>query len=216
MLPKTGQTTSYVDYDDGYYEKGSPILPRFVDNGDGTITDRVTNLQWVKQPELIIPGASVIASNQIQVAHGDWETSHAYIIGDLVSSDGSDAAPYYVCIVAHTSGTFADDLAAGKWILTVWTGTAAGLTTPKTMVWSDSEGTPSAIGSCEALDYAGHTDWRLPNIKELMSIVDYEIYSPAINGTYFPNCQSNGYWSGTTTMVRTARATLGRCVAASD
>jgi len=192
ISPKTGQTTSYVDYDDGYYETGSPASPRFVDNGDGTISDRVTGLMWVKQPELIIPGTSVIASNQIQVAHGDWETSHAYDIGDLVSSDGSDAAPYYVCIVAHTSGTFATDLAAGKWILTIWTATAAGLTTPKTMSWAN------AITNSEALDYAGFTDWRLPNIKENMSIVDYEIYSPAIDQTYFPNTQSGIYWSGTT------------------
>lgn len=30
ILPKTGQTTSYEDYDDGYYEVGSVASPRFV------------------------------------------------------------------------------------------------------------------------------------------------------------------------------------------
>jgi hypothetical protein len=189
FLPKTDQITSYADYDDGYYEAGSPIVPRFVDNGDGTITDRVTNLQWIKQPELIIPGASVRADNQIQVARGDWVTEGGYSVGDLVSRDGGDAAPFFVCIEANNDVSWT----AGKWRETVWTVTAAGLTTPSTMIWDD------AIDNCEALDYAGHTDWRLPNIKELMSIVDYGLSSPAINQTYFPNAQSGRYWSGTTT-----------------
>jgi hypothetical protein len=71
-------------------------------------------------------------------------------------------------------------------------GTVGGVDWSSTMTWND------AIDNCEALDFAGHTDWRLPNIKELMSIVDYEVFSPAINQTYFPNTQSGYYWSGTT------------------
>ena len=35
------------------------------------------------------------------------------------------------------------------------------------MEWQD------ALAYCETLDYAGHADWRLPNAKELQSIVDY-------------------------------------------
>jgi hypothetical protein len=196
ILPKTGQTVEYQAGDDGTYEKGNPAAPRYVDNGDGTISDKATGLMWIKQPELIIPGASVRADNQIQVAHGDWVTSHAYIIGDLVSSAGTNAAPYYVCIVAHTSGTFADDLAAGKWILTVWTASAAALTSPKTMNWSN------AIINSEALVYAGFSDWRLPNVKELQSIADYSRVSPAID-PLFTNTQSDYYWSGTTCAANT-------------
>ena len=38
-LPKTGQTVSYpagdnTDRDDGWYEAGSPVVTRFVDNGN--------------------------------------------------------------------------------------------------------------------------------------------------------------------------------------
>lgn len=40
--------------------------------------------------------------------------------------------------------------------------------------------------------------WRLPNIRELQSIVDYSTANPAINSTYFPSTQSDYYWSSTT------------------
>lgn len=46
--------------------------------------------------------------------------------------------------------------------------------------------------------FATHTDWRLPNLKELMSIVELSCYSPAINQTIFnsmPSGYSPIYWS---------------------
>ncbi len=52
-----------------------------------------------------------------------------------------------------------------------------------------------AITYCEDLVFASHSDWRLPNIKELRSIVDYDKNFPAIDGTYFPN--TNPVWDGT-------------------
>jgi hypothetical protein len=51
-----------------------------------------------------------------------------------------------------------------------------------------------ALFYCETLDFAGKTDWRLPDIRELQSIVDDTLYNPAINPVF--NCLGGAYWSG--------------------
>lgn len=51
---------------------------------------------------------------------GAWAATTVYAIGDVVSNGGST----YVCAVAHTSGTFAVDLAAGKWVTIYGSSTA--------------------------------------------------------------------------------------------
>ena len=37
--------------------------------------------------------------------------------------------------------------------------------------------------------------WRVPNIKELDSLIEQACYSPSINEVIFPNTPSGGYWS---------------------
>ena len=106
----------------------------YVDNGNGTVTDTVTNLMWQQ------------------------------------CSDGSSGAG---CA----------------------TGAAAFIT------WE------SAISYCEGLSLGGFTDWRLPNIKELRSIVDSaKSTAPAINATYFPATVSSNYWSSTSYAPNTSSA----------
>ena len=57
----------------------------------------------------------------------------------------------------------------------------------------------TALSDCNDLDYGGKTDWRLPNLKELLSLIDYANSNPALpSGNPFAGVQSVNYWSCTT------------------
>ena len=130
----TGQTVSYADSDDGALQTGVVWPdPRFTDNGDGTVTDNLTGLVWLKDANCFGTknwGSAVIDANQL------------------------------------------------------------------------------ASGSCSLSDGSAAGDWRLPNAKELQSLLHYGKYDPALpntagtgkwtEGDPFTGVQSDYYWSGTT------------------
>lgn len=102
---------------DGYYQKSCPMAGRFVDNGDGTVTDSCTGLMW-QEATANIP------------------------------DDDDDR-----------------------------------------VTWTE------ALRYCENLEFAGHDDWRLPNVRELQSIVDYGRYQPSIDPVF--SSEPSFYWSST-------------------
>jgi hypothetical protein len=55
--------------------------------------------------------------------------------------------------------------------------------------WAD------ALAYCQTLTLAGHSDWRLPSVIELASIVDYGRKNPSIDPTYFPSTPADWFWS---------------------
>ncbi|MFA5115818.1 MAG: DUF1566 domain-containing protein [Candidatus Omnitrophota bacterium] len=60
------------------------------------------------------------------------------------------------------------------------------------MYWYD------AINACESLEYAGWDDWRLPNINELLSIINHSMYIPCLDTYYFTQNPPDGnFWSST-------------------
>lgn len=133
-VEKTGQTTSYVVGDDGYLEKGvNWPIPRFTDNSDGTITDNLTGLIWLKNANCF--------------GMRDWDSA-----------------------------------------------------------LSDCNGL--ATGSCGLTDGSGPGDWRLPNVKELSSLIHYGVNNPTLPNTSgagrwaeddpFSDVQSDYYWTSTT------------------
>jgi hypothetical protein len=58
-----------------------------------------------------------------------------------------------------------------------------------TFIWRN------ALQRAADADFAGRTDWRLPNKNELESLVERRCYNPAINATFFPNTPSSWFWS---------------------
>lgn len=86
----------------------------------------------------------------------------------------------------HGDGTVTDNLTG-----LIWTKNAQQI--PGIMNWQ------AALTACNDLDFAGYTDWRLPNIRELQSLVDYGEADPALSLGYpFDNVIAINYWSSTT------------------
>lgn len=54
---------------------------------------------------------------------------------------------------------------------------------------------------CRSLSLGGKSDWRLPDIKELQSIVDNRLQAPAVDGIAFPGTNPSYYWSATTPSI---------------
>ena len=65
------------------------------------------------------------------------------------------------------------------------------------LIWQKSDVSihwTAAQTYCTGLSLAGKTGWRLPEVKELTSIVDYR-YFPAIDTDWFPGTNASQYWS---------------------
>lgn len=58
-----------------------------------------------------------------------------------------------------------------------------------TLTWAEARKTAADS------TFAGKKDWRLPTIKELATIVEYQCTMPAINMTVFPAIPTMNYWS---------------------
>jgi len=111
-----------------------------------------------------------------------WAGSTPYVVGDYRSNGGS----IYHCLIAHTSGTFSTDLAAGKWVVSTRT------TVPYEIATPYPEADIGELSYCQDSDImylfhqkypqmklsrTGHTAWTLaaiafdtePNRPALMS-----------------------------------------------
>lgn len=65
----------------------------------------------------------------------------------------------------------------------------------------------TAITYCDELDLGGSSDWRLPGIKQLESLIDYGTYNPPINNLFTNTATDyHGYWSSSTYVGTTSSA----------
>ena len=108
--------TFSTDLSAGKWQVAVPLVTYkcLIAHTSGTFATDLSASKWVAQDLSLFNGLQVgslwsIGTNAIISA---WATGTGYTIGQYVfASDGN----YYCCIVAHTSGTFATDVAAGKW-----------------------------------------------------------------------------------------------------
>lgn len=123
-IPATGQKEAYGPGDDGFYEKGVAWpVPRFSDNGDGTVKDQLTGFVWLKN--------------------------------------------------ANCFGLKA---------------------------WQEALTVSNALANeqCGLSDGSVPGDWRLPNVRELHSLIDLGRHNPALPaGHPFTGVQSSYYWTST-------------------
>jgi hypothetical protein len=83
-------------------------------------------------------------------------------------------------------GNSGDDCAEGDAIQATWTG---------------------QLANCDALDWGGHEDWRLPDQYELLSIADRSgMNASTISATVFPNTPLVRFWSSSSSALNTSTA----------
>ncbi|MGL0931097.1 DUF1566 domain-containing protein [Vibrio vulnificus] len=124
--------------------------------------------------------------------NGYENTAIAASTPNTAFSDNGDGT-----VAHHTTGLIWQRCSLGQsWDGTDCTGTAT------TFTWQQA----LAAATQDAL--AGFSDWRLPNKKELASIVEYRCYQPAINSQPFPNTPSALYWSSSPITYYSDRAWL--------
>jgi hypothetical protein len=78
-------------------------------------------------------------------------------------------------------------------------------------MFSDAAGTwINAVNAEGGKGFAGHSDWRLPNVRELQSIVDYGRFTPATNPVFNNGINSftvtEFYWSSTPAAINSSFA----------
>lgn len=62
-------------------------------------------------------------------------------------------------------------------------------------------------GQCNSAVYGGYNDWRVPNVRELHSLISFGAANPALPaGHPFVNVQNNWYWTSTTVNWSTSNA----------
>lgn len=70
------------------------------------------------------------------------------------------------------------------------------------LIWQQTEGGQmdwhAAEAYCSGLFLGGYSDWRLPSVEELETLIDNDRQNPALDTTFFPDAHPWRYWSSDT------------------
>ena len=116
-LQSTGQYVTYATSDDGSIQAGVlPTFERWIDNGNGAITDTVTGLIWLKQADCIhqdwadaIVAANALASGQCGLtdgsAAGAWRMPNRNELQSLSDRMENNHADFFNATYLNLDGT---------------------------------------------------------------------------------------------------------------
>lgn len=183
---------------------------------DGSEPTELNGIEYTAAFTLSIPGKVVVKAKTFKsgmTASASVTASYWIIVGTLCTgqtkcygataemtcpSEGSDyygqdaqyAALGYCTPRSYTvSGSVPEEIVTDNVTELEWQRTIS----TSTYNWAN------AITYCNNLTYAGHNDWRLPNDRELVTLVDYGRHSPSIDTVAFPGTPSSGrFWSSLT------------------
>ncbi|MCP4696479.1 MAG: DUF1566 domain-containing protein, partial [Gammaproteobacteria bacterium] len=129
----------------------------------------------------------------------DGKTRYPFPCGNA-GTKGNNAARIIFCFILLCAAVFSSARAAGP-----FTDNGDGTVTDAAtaLMWQQQDDGVTrdwntAQTYCDGLSLAGYDDWRLPEIGELSTLADSDLYDPAINTAAFPGARSFYYWSGST------------------
>jgi hypothetical protein len=148
--------------------------------------DEAYILQIGRAPRLIRLHFTTIAETRC-VAGTRWLPGEWITLGDGTVLDEATGLIWQRCVMGRnedeTCSQNGDAVVLGDWV--------------------------TGLGYCEELMLAGHSDWRLPNVNELMTTQDHDLWEPAVDTSVFPMGTVMNIWSSTTDVTQPDQAFYG-------
>jgi len=125
-----------------------------------------------------------VVTNRAPVARTGWKTSYQANDDGMFQKGVAWPTPRFA---NNGDGTATDNLTGLMW-------------TTNANIYGPSATWSNAVTNCTACTVGGYTDWRLPNIRELQSLIDYTINNypiPAGHPFNFGTGGNGRYWTST-------------------
>lgn len=181
------------------------IIPVILTPGGGGPAGIRLNDTGITAAQCYAAGSNALVSCGSAAAIALNDQQDGMVGRDVTNNDNSDGkAGFSFSLVARPGGSYAktecvrDNVTGLVWEGKTNDGGVRDASRAYTN-WGDGRaGDASAyVGQVNAIALCGYSDWRLPKVRELQSIVDYGVASPwpTIDMVWFSNTQGYVYWS---------------------